>query len=48
MFFKEVCAPRFSAQMNVFMLKKKKKPISDKVNGNLKSEILNVENGGGH
>jgi hypothetical protein len=32
--------------MNVFMLKKN--PISDKVNGNLKSEILNMENRGGH
>jgi hypothetical protein len=27
---------------------KKKIPISDKVNGNLKSEILTVENGSGH
>jgi hypothetical protein len=32
--------------MNVFM--QKEIPISDKVNGNLKSEILTVENQGGH
>jgi hypothetical protein len=45
-FFKEVCAPWFSAHMNVFMLKKI--PISYQVNGNLKSEILTVENRSGH
>jgi hypothetical protein len=45
-FEKEVCAPWFSAQMYVFMLKKI--PISDKVNDNLKSEMLTVENQGGH
>jgi hypothetical protein len=45
-FEKEVCAPWFSAQMYVFMLNKI--PISNKVNGNLKSEILTVENRGGH
>ena len=32
--------------MNAFMLMLKKIPISDEVNGNLKSEILTVENRG--
>jgi hypothetical protein len=30
------------------MVKKKKLPISEELNGNLKSEILTVENRGGH